>query len=201
MNKGWILSGVIIILTVLAMACGGSSDATTPGATATTSTQSATPTSSGTAPVSTETPTSTGAGTNPAETPTSTGAVSNPAATPTPKGTVLVPTLSPTATSISATEALVPTPTVKPTITVTGPVIYLRVGINNISHLEDKAARIFTLENLFKNAEGISEEGTSLNFKLADAADYEILEVKKNALLVLQRPQEDWGKDGKVDTI
>ena len=82
-----------------------------------------------------------------------------------------------------------------------GQIIYLRVGISNISHLENTTSRIFTLENLFKHAEAVSETVTLLDFELADAADYEIFLVRKEVRIVLQRPEEDWGKDGKVDKI
>ena len=57
------------------------------------------------------------------------------------------------------------------------------------------------LANLFTNAEAISEWAKSLDFELAEAAEYEIVEVKKNGYIVLQRPQEDFGKEGKVDEI
>ena len=135
MKKGWILSGIIIVLMALALACEGSTSTTaTPGAAATTSTPP--PAASGATSIATKTvaPTSsptpstgtgatpiatTGAGLTSSPTPsTGTGATSIATATSIP-ATGAAPTATatsiPTTTPSGATPTSTPVPTATPT--------------------------------------------------------------------------------------
>lgn len=109
-------------------------------------------------------------------------------------GTIIVSGSPAPAAPAPAAPAAPPSPP-----TASNPTTTLDVAISDVAPLDDPITRIFILATLFADAVDMSEEAKSL--ELADATYYEIVERREGELIVLQRPRDEWGKDGEVDRI